>query len=452
MIDKTTQLALRDQKAREICGHTRIILTDVKTGKQKVIEHKNTFQSAYLTSYLRGLGLANNSPFRNSTWADRPLWRNLCGGILLFRDAITAPAEYAPATNLMVGNGSFGVTNNGNPAELGSYNSIESATSGASSLTFVYDWGTSQGNGTIGCICLTSETGGYIGYGNASGNSAELRNIFANVEATQAGAHAYYNGQRIRIVSVDYSTKKITVAKSNDCVTVASIFEGQNEETSEISYTGTPLGSGTGITTYRAVSESEIYIIKSQQANTIPSGSSGGLLFYNFKTDTAEVITINNTSGVAVSPYRTTYTNGVAKDTNGNIYIETTSGNDLVEFDSSGTFVKIYSDIGGAPSICGMLTPQIFYTAASTNSAINLIYGVNDVRPTNGYTPAQLTHFSGIDILCRQNEGRIDANIAALQPYKNPLYLATINNLDSPITKDSTQTMKIIYTLTEAGA
>ena len=314
MIDKATPLAIKDQEARKICGHTRIILPDVKTGKKKVFEHKNTFQSAYLTSYLRGLGIANNSPFGNSTWAERPLWRNLCGGILLFRDAITAPAEYAPATNLMVGNGAYGVTNNGNPAELGSYNSIESATGGANSLTFVYDWGTSQGNGTIGCICLTSETGGYIGYGNASGTNASLRNILLNQAANQAGAHAYYNGQRIRIVSVDYSTKKITVAKSNDCLTVASIFEGQNEATSEISYTGTPIGSGDGITTYRAASDSEIYIFKSAQANDIPNGSSGGLLFYNFKTDTAEVITINNTSGVAVSPYRTTYTNGVAKD------------------------------------------------------------------------------------------------------------------------------------------
>ena len=36
--------------------------------------------------------------------------------------------------------------------------------------------------------------------------------------------------------------------------------------------------------------------------------------------------------------------------------------------------------------------------------------------------------------------------------HKNPLYLATINNLDNPVTKDSTQTMKVIYTLTEANA
>ena len=35
--------------------------------------------------------------------------------------------------------------------------------------------------------------------------------------------------------------------------------------------------------------------------------------------------------------------------------------------------------------------------------------------------------------------------------FKNPLYLATVNNLDNPVVKDSTQTMKVIYTLTEAS-
>lgn len=450
MIDKATKLALTGPQAKKICGRTRIELTDTRTGKKKVVEHKNTFQCAYLTSYLRGLGLANNSPFGNSTWAGRPLWRNLCGGILLFRDAITAPAEYAPATNLMVGNGSFGVSNSATPAELGSYNSIESATGGANSLTFVYDWGTSQGNGTIGCVCLTSEQGGYIGYGNASGANATLRNIIVNQESTQAGANAYHNGKRIRILDVDYTAKKITVAKSNDCVTIASIFEGQNEITSEVSFTGTPLGSGTTNLFCRAVSENELFIFKSAQGDNIPSGSSGGLLFYDFTDNTAEVIIINNTSGETLSPYQSGPQLGVTKDGSGNIYIAASNGK-LAKFDSTGTFVKLYNDIGGYSSVSGMITPEIPFSASGTSVPINMIYGA-DARPTNGSAPAQLMHFSGIDALCRQNDARA-ANVAGyLLPYKNPLFLATINNLDSPITKDSTQTMKIIYTLSEASS
>lgn len=444
MIDKATKLALTGPQAQTICGRTRIELTDTRTGKKKIVEHKNTFQSAYLTSYLRGLGLAKNSPFGNSTWAGRPLWRNLCGGILLFRDAITAPAEYAPATNLMVGNGSYGVTNNGNPAELGSYNSIESATGGSNSLTFVYDWGTSQGNGTIGCICLTSEDGGYIGYGNASGNSATLRSIINNQESTAAGANAYYNGQRIRIVDVDYTAKKITVAKSNDCVTIASIFEGQNETQSEISFTGSPVGEGDMNVFCRPVSETELFIFKSGTVPTIPSGSSGGLLFYDFTTDTAEVVTITNTSGKGLSVYESPNI-PIVKDSAGNIYIKA-DGNNLAMFDSTGTFVRLYA---GIPAIPGSILPGMVCAAANASSPIKIIYGA-DARPTNGFMTAQYMHFSDIDAMCRQDRTLSGENY--LRPYKNPLYLATINNLDSAITKDSTQTMKIIYTLTEAGA
>ena len=34
--------------------------------------------------------------------------------------------------------------------------------------------------------------------------------------------------------------------------------------------------------------------------------------------------------------------------------------------------------------------------------------------------------------------------------YYNPMFLSTINNLDSTVTKNNTQTMKVTYTLTEA--
>ena len=41
-------------------------------------------------------------------------------------------------------------------------------------------------------------------------------------------------------------------------------------------------------------------------------------------------------------------------------------------------------------------------------------------------------------------------SVGAIGMYKNPLILATINNLDSPVTKTAAQTMKITYTLTKA--
>ena len=190
-------------------------------------------------------------------------------------------------------------------------------------------------------------------------------------------------------------------------------------------------------------------VFKSAQADTIPSGSSGSLLFYNYKTDTAQVITITNTTGKTIYPYSSGPMLPVARDKTGNIYISGADGI-LAKFDSTGALVKVYDGLGGNAAWPGMITPEIPYTAAGNSAAINMIYGA-DARPTNGSMPAKMVHFAGIDALCRQNDAR--ASLAGyLIPYKNPLYLATINNLDSAITKDSTQTMKIIYTLTEASS
>lgn len=451
MKDKAKEIAIpAAMTIPKVKGHTRIELTNAKTGEKKVIEHENTFQSAVIAKQLRSLGAVKNSPWNNNTWAGRPLWRNLCGGILLFRDAIdltNGDVEYMPSSNLMVANGAYGVVNNGNPPELGSYNSIESSTGGRNSLSFVYDWGTSQGNGTIGCICLTSETGGFVGYGNASGYNATLRNIFENQEGTYNGAHLYYNGQKIRIVSVDYSTKKITVAKGIDGVTKASVFLNQDDVETEVSYTGNPIGSGTSNTFARPVSSTEIMVFKSAQADTIPNGSSGGILIYDASNDTASVVTITNTSGKIVYPYSSNGL-GVEKDADGNFLIKA-SDNSVAVFDETGVFVELLSNCGGDSGVNGQITPDIVAAAKGSGgtSPLYFIYG-SDVLPTNGMSSLNFMYNAALDAVCLHEAPHLIAR--SIMPRKNPLYLATVNNLNSAVVKDNTQTMKVIYTLTEA--
>ena len=401
MNDKTKTFAINSLECRKIKGHTRIELTKVATGEKKVIEHDNTFQSSLLTAFLRSFGVANNNPFANSTFAGRPLWRNLCGGILLFRDEIQAPASYMPAGNLMVANGAYGVTNNGTPSELGSYNSIESSTNGASSLSFVYDWGTSQGNGTISCVCLTSETGGFIGYGNASGNSATLRNIFENQESTRKDAHLYYDGKHYRVISVDYTAKK------------------------------------------------EIAIFKSSTADQIDNGTAANILVLNVSTRTARLQPIVNTSGKKL---QVVYIRGLRlmRDSNNHYYLPTVDGNNMEEFDSDGVFIAEHSAAGGSTVLGGPIAPGLVGFANDNNSRIVLYDGTSD-RPTNGKFPDELPMYnSNYDAFFAGAAGDITMSVA-VRPYKNPLYLATINNLDNTVTKDSTQTMKVIYTLTEAS-
>ena len=451
MRDYTKPLSIDNPTIGKIKGHMRIELTKAATGEKKIIEHDNIFQSALLTAYLRSFGVANNNPFANSTFRGRPLWRNLCGGIFLFRDEIQAPAKYMPAGNLMVANGAYGVTNNGNPSELGSYNSIESSTSGANSISFVYDWGTSQGNGTISCVCLTTETGGYIGYGNASGSSATLREIFQNQESARKDAHLYYNGKHYRVISVNYTTKKITYVEGNDEITVASIFQGQNEITKEVTYSGSPIGTGTSATMTRAISDTEIVIFKSSTADTIPNGSSADFLILNVATNTARLQRIVNTSGRTLSII---VSRGIRfmRDNNNHYFMPSTSGNYLEEFDADGVFVAEHSAAGGDTTYGGPVAPGLFGYATAGDTKIIINDGTDD-RPTNGkFTAALPLYNTDYDAFFVSTTSDIDQADSAVKPYKNPLYLATINNLDNAVTKDSTQTMKVIYTLTEASA
>lgn len=454
MRDFVKPLKFGNPSLGKIKGHTRIELTKVSTGEKKIIEHDNTFQSSLLTAYLRSFGVANNNPFANSTFAGRPLWRNLCGGILLFRDEIQAPASYMPAGNLMVANGAYGVTNNGNPSELGSYNSIESSTNGASSISFVYDWGTSQGNGTISCVCLTSETGGFIGYGNASGNTATLRDIFQNQESTRKDAHLYYNGKHYRVVSVDYTAKKITYVEGNDEITVASIFQGQNEVTRDATYTGTAWGGGQTTTCARAISETEIAIFKSSTVDDISNGTTANILILDVATGTARLQPIINTSGRALAILNNRIIK-LMKDANNHYYLPTSSTPAAVEeFDSNGNFVAEHSTAGKSTAIIARMAPGLFGYATDSSSAIVISDGTDD-RKTNGKFNQDLsvTHNAGYDAFFASitNDVNATSSQSAVMPYKNPLYLATINNLENPVTKDSTQTMKVIYTLTEAS-
>lgn len=460
MKEKTKRFATELPGLGMVEGRTKIILTDVKTGKKKTLEHKNTFQSSYIAAQLRAFGACNNNPWNNSTWAGRPLWRNLCGGIFLFRDAITAPAEYMPAGNLMVANGSFGVENNGNPPELGSYNSIESSTSGNGTISLVWDWGTSQGNGTIACVCLTSELGGYIGYGNESGYNATPRNILLNQSAVSNGAHFYYDGKRYRVSSIDMTNKKVVIAEANDGVTVASIFQGQNEVGTEYSYTGDVVGYSAGAAIFtRRLNAEEFAIMKNDvsfRSITLANGSSARVLIFNTRTKTLYAQTINNTTGYSLdfAGGGTNQTINIAKDKDGNYYMASSQAANprLYKFDSAGDYQEIVSEHAYMNAPFGVLTPELLYMQAdysAGNANMYVFDGVNE-RITNGYAATvicgQLDHVEGLDALCYAGRGNND-----IAPHKNPLFLATINNLESAVTKDSTQTMKVIYTLSEVS-
>lgn len=150
-------------------GKTIIELKDAKGKKETFVDH-NMITNALATFYQEA-GMTNPSAF-NTLLKTNPV-ENLLGGILCLDDTITESASIVkvPTGINMVANASWGVLNSGNPSELGSWNESESGWQQDGSYKCVYDFTQSQGNGVIKSVCLTSKLGGLRGIGNASKTS-----------------------------------------------------------------------------------------------------------------------------------------------------------------------------------------------------------------------------------------------------------------------------------------
>lgn len=450
---KSKSFSLPENPFEKVHGHTKIELTDIKSGKKKIIEHDNDFQSGVLASYMRSMGAFNNNPYANSTWAGQPIWRNLCGGVFCFRDAIDNSEdeiEYMPAGNQMTANGAYGVTNSGTPVEMGSYNSIESRTDGSDSVTFVYDYNTSQGNGTIACVCLTTEIGGYIGYGNPSGERhTTTKAINANQSSNSLSGIVYDNHRWA--FSVNTSTKEVTVTKTPTEVSKGSIFDNIAEDASVYTYTTAITGSSLVI---KDLGNGKVAIFgvtaQSDSAREWEANATMNYLLFDMATETLTEKTLTNTSGVTLT--LTNYATRVF-DATGDYFIFPTPSNDFARPKepryaismTTGTAIMLTTGTAQA----GSQEFSFSYPQNRLADDLTLLstYGgayIADMASGNAY-PANTSNIN------LWQSADLGAMTNGTQIFKNPLILSTINNLDTPVTKTAAQTMKITYTLSKAS-
>lgn len=147
-------------------GTTRIELTDVHSGEKQIIEKHNMVTNA-LQELFSPVGMCKTA----STWQNSyaPYYATLLGGLLLFSGAIEEDANnfIAPSNVRATGCAVYNVVNTTTITTRGSYNANESEVNLKNKyVKYVYDFTTSQANGPIGSVCLTSSKGGYNGYGD----------------------------------------------------------------------------------------------------------------------------------------------------------------------------------------------------------------------------------------------------------------------------------------------
>lgn len=471
-------------------GKTTFELTDVNTGEVEVIEDSNMVTNAlqeFLATYgYFGCDILNTNTIRNSS-----LWVNLLGGLFLFDSRLEENIEntFMPAGVKMIGNGSKDVANSGGVTELGSYNTSESGLQSDGSIKFVYDFSTSQANGSITCACLTSKIGGYIGMGNDSerykneaydldtflsdtyhvcrSNIPGAGNDTSHILYPVYGENAIYftNPYNINYSSSYASqhwsvTKKIQILKVRAGFTGVSIKDRQYlDKVIETYDVDIPqdildyMGTSTSYITISRDSERNVYVIFNKSSSD--SLSAGNFCWimkidknmkataYKFTNNTGSKLLIDKTRITFDGDYLWIYAYSHPYYLYGIKYTDSTQ---IIETGiAKGSMFNLYT-IG--KNLIGIYSANTSAEPPTVYDVINRTH-----KLTNGYqnsgSPTVLIPFpdkKGVYLYVVYSSS--STTPCDLKVMKDPRYLATINNLTEPVVKTSSKTMKVTYTLT----
>ena len=443
-------MTLFGDKGDKMKGKTIIQLKDVKTGAIQKVEHSNTFQNAVLEDLFRPMGALRMSMVSGNA----NQWQSLLGGILVFDDTIEVGTKYPPKGVNMVANGAYGVTNNSDPVEMGTWNETESSVT-KDEIVMTYDFSTAQGNGHINSVCLTHYNAGYAGVGNASMTVKDLDAVRPPYLGEYGNLPPYYPYiDNNYMYWFDKSENTLTVYKRWLNKSGIDIIKGWNTNSYDESFTIT-IPSAYASTGSDRMSETKIAFIKDNSSNytavvvdlstrsvsseiTIPRLGSGGVVS---GSDNLLMWQIHTSEG---QQYLSIY------DTNAGQWIDDIALNVPPNVSDAGGFnISRVKVIGGRYYV----RAGIWSTGQSSvwNSR-NIWCARNNVlvpsnlkeETSNGYG-YEAYYLPNMDIM------QIGAGyyMERVQQFAHvPFYLATINNLEEEIVKDNTKTMKITYVLT----
>lgn len=458
-------------------GHATIELTDVITGRKEIHEDDNLVTNALSWLLNKTCGVLHNNPMASAIGEEEDSFIKACtGGIFLFKEHIEEDVDtlYAPNDAELVGCGS-GIAYSGNSPIPGSYNSIESGYSDdKSSYKHVWDFSTSQANGQISCVCLTTRAGGKITPGVPyydetytlqyepmflSGNGIFTIPYGKNNNNRSADTLVYSNGKEVYV----YAGRSSRDGKEYDAYDVYSLNLTNRISMSDLCYEKKK-ENGYGLLdtfelevpeTYRTFSGYEAalnngkyrYLVKSNAfgLNKVTPGTKIDIWKINIETKETEEIILTNTLDVTFeSPSNMC---GILENS-----IFLVSGNKIYRINikdiSDYTIMKNAdeTDFILKSGVCCIQYNRgkisFFDGGAYTNNGIEYIILPNSdivfVRNrmlNRGYA---IETSEGISLLGNSYQTNV---------YIDPTILVTINNLQSPVTKTASQAMKITYTL-----
>ncbi len=463
-------------------GTMKIELTDVNTGQTETVLEHNMVTNA-LANIFKPLGLVKDPEKMYSSFA--PYYKKLLGGLLLFDSNIEENADnlYPPASAKLVGCAVYGQQNNTTGKERGSFNQTESELNLTDRyMKYVYDFQTSQANGTISCVCLTHANGGYTSYGSPdavftsdhplaiSVDRGYLQYVYCSYsDKSYTGAYTgdkyseYTTGQTELIFAIDPETDaayyfridngtSIAIIKRRAYLKAVSVLENPRDTKPLIDeYAITEGIDISGQTAYNFdAATNALYICGASSSQTKP-GETLRVCKVDFGTWKTTMYTITNTTDVNLNTSGMRY----AYIHDGFVYVKCYSSPYHIykfELTNSANVVKLSENgmttIPGLPELA--VNGRIYYDDSGNDlyiadSATNEFLKTESNRLYTGnyrycYTPVlgdPMMYF----VSCGNNSTVGFVFLAN--------YLATINNLSEPVTKTADKTMKVTYIIQE---
>lgn len=497
-------------------GHTKIELTDVHTGDKEVIESNNIVTNAVeniINDEIKLYQSENASikdgyslNFKNSSLI------YYFGGLVCFEDTNDEDvnAYKLNKINKAVAYGAYkDSTADSNFLEKGIFNTTESSISKEDKkVTFVYDFSTQQGNGTISSISLipqTASTGAYFGrnglsnFNKTSGMLDTTAFFGIDLSSLKEKCQAIYFGKN-NVYAMSTNDQNLTIYKYSPKFTAFHLVDDSTNDFTLIdSKTFTPNGgwhfpqfsSQSTINSY--VKEPKniklayvndtfyVYLIGAEYS----SNNLRSLYYYSFKYDDE-----NTTIDLHTIDLKNALGNNYCCFASGNIFqgdyvyfLESdksyySSSNDVsvmkimkVNLNNNADVQEVY-DISDIPKFFSyipffnlMIQEPYIYLAPIDNTVssrddFQYVLATSTASKIKMFavTSNDFWHSKGANYIYNEyglaSFGSTDYSnnttyIRMIDMYWFYPYLSTINNLESPVVKTSDKTMKITYTLQE---
>ena len=490
----------------KIKGNTQIILTDAKTGE--VVKHTNddNMVTNGIFEFIKCHGMTVMDLFNNAEVKNNPL-TTLLGGVYLFHDSQTEDANnFKPdGGNALTANGAYDVTTS-QGRTLGNFNASESGWMSDNIFRFVYDWTSAQGNGVISSVSLTSRIAGALGLGK---NVKPLANLFFDSYTTyivtfneRAMLYDATNNDRALGIQGNYlysyhftgsngdAFRDLVIHRQHICNTEMAFDDSYalkpiTSSRVESVATFQNVGNRTEGDTYPCIHaygyywmltsiQHEYTLINAPQGEDRVWGVAWRMLRIkdDFTTcDTSEILA----SGV----FGTTNNYDLRNDYKLDHMLDRQAGFFPTGEDSF-TLHAVFGNAKDSEHAQPYFTYKLYNGTFTSPTAVMSSGGVIHSY-SEGYFPSMLLHtnilyhangisFGGnwigtedgdlwecdaLDVAGGRGIGMTDKSLfcyvggnANVNVGRIADYLASINNLNSPVTKDNTQNMKLIYTLT----